>query len=444
MVQASQEKDILIRKMDRVIKEISFDCPLNYERNYRSTGTGSRGCDYQVCDYKCDNSSLEQTVEDLDTYRLYYQNRDSLLIGIRKVFSTHFSLQFETLQDLLQLDQLSLLKTLSDCIRLNLPIVNAYGIECYLREDGNRFYLVDNIALTNEQQELGFYAQYPFVTHTQSLKDMINSHMFMHNIQQIDKLNAVKTIDEARNILLNLSVDIQQKIIEQAIRPGVERPTPLGGFVEQIYEKHLTRKEGVIYSDLLDPRIRCITPTEKIWKDCTKPIDKPKPLPGESKEAEPFEVKIDVENNPYGYYGIIEEDRFCIRDIRQAIQAKNGKIDKRKIKTGSNCLEVGFNKPKLAEICIHLGVEVPSNELHPDPRSELTKTSSGKKLLEEWSRWNDSQLAIGLYWYDKSKKELCGILRDWFARHGLLVREKCGQAGKLKEPKETLRSIQKK
>jgi hypothetical protein len=178
-------------------------------------------------------------------------------------------------------------------------------------------------------------------------------------------------------------------------------------------------------------------PNEAKWKDCTKPILK-KP-----DADEPFEVKVDIENNPYGYYGILEDDRFCIRDIRQAIQSKDGKIDKRKIKTGSNCLEVGFNKPKLAGICIHLGIQVPSNELDPNPRLELSKTASGKKLLEEWSRWSDQQLAVGLYWYNKSKKELCGILRDWFAQHGLLVREKCGQAGKVKEPRETLRTISK-
>jgi hypothetical protein len=262
--------------------------------------------------------------------------------------------------------------------------------------------------------------------------------MFMHNIQQIDKLNSVKTVDEARIILENLSIPIQQKIIEQAFTPESNRdPNPLVKFVKQIYEKQLIRKDGIVYSTLLEPRYRCLYPNEAKWKDCTKPILK-KP-----DADEPFEVKVDIENNPYGYYGILEDDRFCIRDIRQAIQSKDGKIDKRKIKTGSNCLEVGFNKPKLAGICIHLGIQVPSNELDPNPRLELSKTASGKKLLEEWSRWSDQQLAVGLYWYNKSKKELCGILRDWFAQHGLLVREKCGQAGKVKEPRETLRTISK-
>jgi hypothetical protein len=47
MLETSQQKDILIRKMDRIIKEISFDCPLMFERNYRNTGFDSRDCDYQ-------------------------------------------------------------------------------------------------------------------------------------------------------------------------------------------------------------------------------------------------------------------------------------------------------------------------------------------------------------------------------------------------------------
>lgn len=432
MIEISQEKDMRIRRMERVIKEISIDCPLNYERNIRRSADGSRECDYQECEYECAQSSREQTEEDLSTYRLYYQKSDQVFEGLRMIFSKHFNLQFETIQDLLQVDRFILLKVLSDCIRFNLLLVNAYGIECYLRESDNRYYLVDNIALPNKQQEMGFYAQHPITSQRSSLQQIIRNHMFVHATNQIEAFGQSTTIEEAKARLENLPVKIQENIIEEAIAKKVvdRSQLPLIEWIEQIYDKQLTKQDGKYYSSLLQPRIRCLEPEEKEWKDCPPPVE----------EQKEFEVKIDIENNPYGYYGIIEGDRFCIRDIRNAIDPTRGKIDKRKIKTGSVCLEVGFNKPKLAEICIHLGIEVPKNELNPDPRTEFNKTKAGKKLLENWKEWTDEQLSVGLYWYEKTKKETCGVLQEWFAANGLLVQDKCGTAGKIKDSLRTISS----
>jgi hypothetical protein len=428
MIQTSQEKDVLIRKMNRVLKEISFDCPLTYERNIRIVDRGSRDCDYQECEYACDTSMLKQTEDDLSTYRLYYQDDEAILRGIRMIFSKHFALQFESIRDLLRVDAIGLLRVLSRCIRANIVLVNQHGIECYLREDNERYYLVDNIVLPNSAQELELYARRPLVTNQTSLKHHIQHHSFKHHMNQLVQLDESKTIEDVQTCINHLSLDLQEKVLEAAITERFihKRENMHISLVEQVFAQHVVQIRDSIYSSLLQPRIRCIVLKEKVWKDCAR-------IP----PADEIEVKVDVEGNPYGYYGIVEDDRFCIRDIRNAIDTRRGKVDKRKIKTGSNCLEVGYNKPELAEICIHLGIEVPRAELHPDPREEFSKTSSGRKLLEEWGRWNDEQLAIGHYWYGKTKKELCCTLKDWFAKHGLLVQGKCGQAGKVKESLRT-------
>lgn len=432
MLETSQEKDILIRKMDRIIKEISFDCPLTFERNYRNTGLDSRDCDYQACDYKCDDSNLEQTTEDLSTYRLYYQNDQDIFKQLREIFSKYFSLQFGSIQDMIQVDTGVLIKVLSDCVRFNMIFINKYGVECYLREENDRYYLVDNICLPNHQQELEFYAQRPLITKKTSLKQLTNEHLFAHNMQKISKFFQSTNLEEAKTQLNALPVQVQELILETAIAQKIINKTEnkQTKFVEQIYEKNLSKKKGIFYSDLLDPRIRCLDPEEKEWKDCaSKPIE----------ESENFEVKMDIRTQQKcGYYGILEDDRFCIVDARNAIDQKEEKIDKRKIKSGSNCLEVGFNKDRLAEICIELGLEV-NDVLSDNPRAELGKTASGRKLLEKWKDWSDDKIAIGLHWYKKQKKETCGFIREWFAKHGLLVKGKCGQSGKVKE---SLRTIQ--
>jgi hypothetical protein len=430
MLETAQEKDILIRKMDRIIKEISFDCPLTFERNYRNTGSDTRDCDYQMCEYKCDDSSLEQTIEDLSTYRLYYQNDQDILKQLREIYSKYFTLQFSSIQDIIQVDSGVLVKVLSDCVRFNVGFINKYGIKSYLREENDRYYLVDNICLPNHHQELEYYAQHPFITKRTSLKQLTNEHIYAHNLQQFSKFSQSNTIEEAKIHLDNLPIQIQELVLETAIAQKLvnKQTNTYTKFVEKIYEKNLSKKGKIIYSDLLTPRIRCLNPEEKEWKDCvSKPIE----------QKEEMEVKVDVENNPYGYYGILEEDRFCIRDIRNAIDSKNGKIDKRKIKTGSNCLEVGFNKDRLAEICIELEIGV-NEPLSDNPRVVLEKTASGRKLLEKWKDWSPEKIALGLYWYKKQKKETCGVLKEWFASKGLLVQEKCGQSGKVKENLRTI------
>jgi hypothetical protein len=105
------------------------------------------------------------------------------------------------------------------------------------------------------------------------------------------------------------------------------------------------------------------------------------------------------------------------------------------MKTGANCLQVQFNKDKLAEVCIHLGIPIPEGNRtnSSNIRNELLRTKAGKKLLERWNDWTDEQLSLGYYWISLSKIEICGIIKDWFAQHGLLIQGKCGKAGKLKE-----------
>jgi hypothetical protein len=425
MLEYSQRKDLLIRKMDRIIKEISFDCPLVYERNYIEDDPDSRNCDYQECEYKCDGG-LEPTRLDYTTYNLYYQGKDDqgLLEGIRQLFKTHFRMRFETLQDILMAERLQLLRVLSQIIRYNIPIINAYNIESFLREDHNEYYLVDNVVLPNQHIELGTYCQYPFITENRSLEETIQQKVYRHQLATVQQIQKAESEEQVKELLETLPLELQEIFLEMTwIHSGKNRGNGLSEWIQNIYQPYIRETDQhPVVSTLLQPRMRCFVPREKKWRDCV--LDEP---------AEETVVAVDAENNPYGYYGIIEEDRFCIRDMTQALSEDGTKIDKRKIKTGSNCLEVGFNKPKLAEICMHLNLSVPENELHPNPRSEFMKNRSGQKVLEKWNDWSDKDLAIGLYWYTQTKKDVCDRLKEWFAEHNLLIRDKCGKTGKVKQ-----------
>ena len=79
MYQISEDKDISIKNILRLLMEIAFDCALNYARNRIRGADYSRECDYTVCRYKCDgidmkNLDLDEKDLDLSTYDIFYSN----------------------------------------------------------------------------------------------------------------------------------------------------------------------------------------------------------------------------------------------------------------------------------------------------------------------------------------------------------------------------------
>jgi len=76
----SEDKDISIKRMMRILMVSAYDCALNYLRNHISGYDGLRECEYGDCDYICDGfESMDFIEQDLpdefiddSTYQLYY------------------------------------------------------------------------------------------------------------------------------------------------------------------------------------------------------------------------------------------------------------------------------------------------------------------------------------------------------------------------------------
>jgi hypothetical protein len=425
MINLSKEKDILIRKMDRMIKEISFDCPLTFERNYRNETDNSRACDYSACDYKCDESGLEPTTLDVSTYQLYYQSNENIINGIRDLFSIQFTMKLSTLSDLLKIDLFPLLKALDFMITYNLPITNKFGIVSYLREENNTYYLVDNIILENNQFNLNYYTQSPMIIQKKSLNHLIQQNRFQQTIKTIQSLSQAIDQKQIETLLSVMPVETQEMLLEYILEKKYisKKVIPLTNWFENIYQNFLKQhKKFKIVSTLLASVNRCLDSEQKEWIDCP---------PDEEKAQVELQTMIDLEDiskNNYGYYGILEGEKFCIKDIRPTQQK-----DKRFKRTGSNCMEVGFKKPRLAEICLDLGIEIKDKEnIDLEARSSISRTKGGQALLETWKDWDDEKFAKGVYWYKKTQKALCHAIKTFFQEKGLIIDGPCGKAGKAK------------
>jgi hypothetical protein len=81
MYKTSEDKDISIQRIIRLLAETSFDCALNYVQNYFKGVKGSRECSYTTCKFKCDKLNMDEVQTglnsgdiDYSTYQLFYSN----------------------------------------------------------------------------------------------------------------------------------------------------------------------------------------------------------------------------------------------------------------------------------------------------------------------------------------------------------------------------------
>jgi hypothetical protein len=93
----SEEKDRTNKVVERLLKQISFDCSLNLSRNISSETLipGSPECDYTDCEQKCLIEPQNETVIDNSTYNMYLKFFDEfdiyyVLETIKDLFKTYF------------------------------------------------------------------------------------------------------------------------------------------------------------------------------------------------------------------------------------------------------------------------------------------------------------------------------------------------------------------
>ena len=106
MYEISEDKDISIKSMMRVLMESAFDCSLNYKRNHITDKDNQRDCEYQNCNYVCDGVDMKYIEDNLpinemddSTYQLYYSNPKVLPIRkkLEKLFDAHNNLSIDSI-----------------------------------------------------------------------------------------------------------------------------------------------------------------------------------------------------------------------------------------------------------------------------------------------------------------------------------------------------------
>jgi len=88
-------KDKAIKRIEYLMKINAVDCPLFYEQNKRDTIDNSRDCDYEPCDYPCENVDMNYIKDGLPSedivntnYYLFYsqKQKEQLKVIIKSLF----------------------------------------------------------------------------------------------------------------------------------------------------------------------------------------------------------------------------------------------------------------------------------------------------------------------------------------------------------------------
>jgi superfamily II DNA or RNA helicase len=439
MYQTSEIKDINIKKIEKIMKESAFDCALNYERNYISGFDGERECDYEDCNYICDginNRQLNNKEIDYSTYNLYYSsyNIKKIIKEIINIFTIHFRLDLNTLINYFpNVSNFELITALRTMINESTRIINKYGFSSYLKEENNIFFLVDSLSVFGNYS-LEYYTRNIHLKKVNTFSKIIDNFYLELIPNIISEICVCTTLQQVQKFMIKLPLEIQEIFLESSIlskEKNINFNINLRNIILEYFKNYYKKFNDVWVSWLLfdDTNIlRCME--NLVWKNCTEEYI-------EILQNEKQNVKIQLENNKYGYYGIYnrELDEFCIRDVSGNIALQ----DKRKIPSGKRCLN--WSREALIKLIIEtIKLDFPDNFLNKESRTKLWTAFKKNKYLsniyteEKDSHLTNEDLRRGLYWSKQYRGNVCNALKQWFLNNGLIEENnECGIQTKKKK-----------
>jgi superfamily II DNA or RNA helicase len=427
MYKISEDKEFKIKAIERVVKEISVNCALNWERNNLPTDKdGSRECDYTKCEYTCDYAT-HRTGLISDTYNLLYADTEAVKTIVKNMFRKKFSYGFNEIQSKLhETHPMVVIKALKELINQSVVIENRYGLPSYLREEKNLYFLVDDITAPNSFL-METYCEHPNLNKNYNFEDIIKiaQNTYIEDITvYLENFASGEDDKTVSDRISFLAPNLQELFIEKTIeaeKKNIKTSVHLRKILLEYYRNYITETEdgktvSTFFQDYFGKSM-CMG-DDFSWSECDEDIEK-------DIEEKKIKEKISLENNPFRYYGMISKaKKFKIKEV------KPKQKDSRKDSRGYVCI----TKVPATEIISvintinkdDLNVKPPINVVIKDRKRALKELSRkvNKKMLEDLKKLDDDSFNSAYYWNVKaSKKDLCDSLEKWFRENNLIMYE---------------------
>lgn len=251
-----EEEDIQMRTIERIMKEMAFDCKINAYSNLRADEEDyTPESDYQKAMYKCigidkdyKGRELVKIPEDLSTYHLFYATQEKALIEekIRRIFTLKNIWNVNTLienitknpsiirrkygDSLYNDDQIihhpqTVLLTITEMIFREDIVQDNFGYFRYLRQNNDIIFLSDIINnYTNNKKQIfdtNFY-NYHDVQYVNNLNLNIQHDILIESDDRLDELKAMTdvTIEDFDEKWNELQSKIKILLLEEALING--------------------------------------------------------------------------------------------------------------------------------------------------------------------------------------------------------------------------------
>lgn len=472
MYQLSEDKDISIKGVERIIKESAFDCALTYKRNLILGKNYERDCDYMDCNYKCDdisdelllNSEISNDILDYSTFQLYYNDKNiqSIITIIKDIFRKEFSMDLNTIKQ--SFDQkytdFEVISALRKIINNNIVIINKYGFVSYIKEANNIYFLIDNLSLKGKNYS-EYYTQNPHIHINNTFANILNPIYYKYLPNTVQQLFNSTDLSEIKRLIFKLPSEIIEYIIEQCLiskKLGLIVNKTSRDLLLYNFSNFYTEIDGVLVSSFLYEENETLKYLiDNKWVECDEEY-KEKYLEFQKQNNN------NMENSKYGYYGQLnpEDDKFCIRNV--STDTSKAKEKKHKITSGQVCstwklqelFDIAINKLKIPlpedqeKVKKYLENMVKKkrniNKKLPQLFEEKEENKEDLwKLIKEFkiinNMFNDVKNDLScndmlriLYWGTKTKEELCLDIQDFFRKEKLLqIDNGCGKGDKKKK-----------
>jgi superfamily II DNA or RNA helicase len=469
MYKTSEEKDVSIKLVERIMKESAWDCSLSYKRNFVTDLDGKRECDYTDCDYVCDGVS-DESPDELDYSSFYTQydgsNNKIIIDDIIDLFRKNFKIDFDTLTNVYfkEFSSFEVLSALRVIINESRPIINKYGFVSYLKENNNIFFLSDSLSASSTE----YYTE-NFHAKTQTSFDKILNRLYTESVPSIINLiKECKNLEDVRKIMVRLSNKIQEQFIEssiQRIHIGPDDPDnneiKICNLILKYFKNSWTQVDNMTISKHLDDdTLRCFDSNDGIWKDCE---DKYYDIEDKIK----IDRKEFLESSPFGYYGLYNatNNLFCLRRIPPKTEevVKGHKQTSGKVCTSYDhsiliplaidVFKLPFPKPEdIEKIQAEIHDKVPEGDRSmqkminkcreilrmdkEDLKTEMKRDKIKKHLLtiKIPKDASDNELRRIIFWADLTKKDMCSYMHIWLKNQDYYDEndKTCGASDKVK------------
>ena len=470
MYEISENKDISIKNVERVIKEVAFDCALTYQRNKIEGKDGERECEYMDCIYNCNGISAAEITKDLkdndldlSTYQLYY-NEDILneiMQKIIEIFNITFSIDLVSLKNILvDYDEFEIITVLRKIIIDSIVIINMYGFPSYLKEDKDIYFLIENLSLKGKFSSV-YYTEYPHIKLDNTFTSSIAPMYYNYLPTIVTKLFTTTNTDEIRKLIIKLPIEIHEYIIEQSLIAELGKNNKNSASRQKILEyfRGFYQKIGSVwvssylYKD--QGMLKCLT--NSTWEECNDSI--------KEKYLKSLDKQLDIlEKNPYGYYGQInpETNEFCIRNVTSGKQEKGNKATSGRVCTSyqlPELIDLAINKlkiplPEEKDVQSYFSKKIKKKfklKEVPDLTDKtalweiIQKSKYIKDMFKDESKLSSEEMVRIIYWGTMNKTvtptnpppSLCTEIRKWFENNNLIDIDKgCGDTTKQKPGKK--------